>query len=79
MTIIHVENLKKEYKINVKKEGLTGAILSLFNPKFEIKQAVKEINFDIKEGEMVGYIGSNGAGKSTTIKNVNRNFDSNIR
>lgn len=68
MTIIHVENLKKEYKINVKKEGLTGAILSLFNPKFEIKQAVKEINFDIKEGEMVGYIGSNGAGKSTTIK-----------
>ena len=30
--------------------------------------AVKGINFEIKEGELVGYIGENGAGKSTTIK-----------
>ncbi|MFA7659219.1 MAG: ATP-binding cassette domain-containing protein [Candidatus Gastranaerophilaceae bacterium] len=68
MAIINVENLKKEYKINVKKEGLIGAILSLFNPKYEIKEAVKGVNFNIEEGEMVGYIGANGAGKSTTIK-----------
>lgn len=68
MPIISVENLKKEYKINVKKEGLTGAVLSLFNPKYEIKEAVKGVNFNIEEGEMVGYIGANGAGKSTTIK-----------
>lgn len=68
MAVINVENLKKEYKINVKKEGLAGAILNLFNPKYEIKEAVKWVNFDIEEGEMVGYIGANGAGKSTTIK-----------
>lgn len=68
MSVINVENLKKEYRINVKKEGLGGAFLSLFHPKYEIKQAVKDINFNIEEGEMVGYIGANGAGKSTTIK-----------
>lgn len=68
MSVINVENLKKDYRINVKKEGLGGAVLSLFNPKYEIKTAVKGINFKIEEGEMVGYIGANGAGKSTTIK-----------
>jgi len=68
MAIIDVENLRKEYKISVKKEGLAGSILSLFNPKFEIKEAVKGVSFQIRKGEMVGYIGANGAGKSTTIK-----------
>lgn len=68
MSIINVENLRKEYKINIKKEGLMGSILSLFNPKYEIKEAVKGINFSIEKGEMIGYIGANGAGKSTTIK-----------
>ena len=31
MAIINVESLKKEYKISVKKEGLMGSFLSLFN------------------------------------------------
>ncbi len=30
--------------------------------------AVTDLNFDIRPGEAVGYIGANGAGKSTTIK-----------
>ena len=32
------------------------------------QRALYDINFEIKEGELVGYIGENGAGKSTTIK-----------
>ncbi|WEG73728.1 ABC transporter ATP-binding protein [Vagococcus intermedius] len=31
---------------------------------------LKDINFEIKKGELVGLIGLNGAGKSTTIKNI---------
>lgn len=31
---------------------------------------LKDINFDVHNGEMIGLIGLNGAGKSTTIKNI---------
>ncbi len=32
--------------------------------------AVKKINFDVKEGEIFGFLGPNGAGKSTTINMI---------
>lgn len=35
---------------------------------FGSKEVLKGINLDIHEGEIIGYIGSNGAGKSTTVK-----------
>ena len=66
--MIKVENLVKTYKIIEKEEGLISYFKNLFHPKYKEFMAVKEINFEIKEGELVGYIGENGAGKSTTIK-----------
>lgn len=66
--MIKVENLVKTYKIIEKEEGLIGYFKKLFHPKYKDFMAVKGINFEIKEGELVGYIGENGAGKSTTIK-----------
>ena len=35
----------------------------------EVK-AVKSISFEIKKGEIVGFLGANGAGKSTTLKMI---------
>lgn len=66
--MIEVKNLRKEFKKPIRGDGITGMVKTLFSRKYEIKEAVKGINFTINEGEMVGYIGSNGAGKSTTIK-----------
>ena len=37
---------------------------------YENKNVLKGINLEIKKGEIIGYIGSNGAGKSTTIKTI---------
>ncbi|MGZ4031999.1 MAG: ABC transporter ATP-binding protein [Tumebacillaceae bacterium] len=66
--MIEVTELVKEYKIAKRKPGLSGAIQGLFKRDYTIKQAVQGVNFSIAKGEMVGYIGANGAGKSTTIK-----------
>ena len=35
---------------------------------FGKKQILKDVSFDIKEGDILGFIGPNGAGKTTTIK-----------
>ncbi len=66
--IIEAKNLTKKYIIPKKESGLSGAVKYLFVPKHSEKYAVKDVNLQIYEGESVAYIGSNGAGKSTTIK-----------
>lgn len=65
---IEVKNVSKEFVSPKKYPGLKGALKGLFSNEKVRKMAVKDISFSIKEGEIVGYIGSNGAGKSTTIK-----------
>lgn len=66
--MIQVQNLTKEFKLYKKQPGFMGTVKGLFSREVEIKKAVDSISFNIAEGEMVGYIGANGAGKSTTIK-----------
>lgn len=68
MSFIEVKNVSKTFKISKRRSGVPGMLANLFVPKYEKKEAVKNIGFNIEKGEMVGFIEPNGAGKSTTIK-----------
>ena len=66
--IIEVQNLHKEFKTFLSRSGVKGAFRDLFTRNYRTKTAVNNISFSVKKGEMMAYIGENGAGKSTTIK-----------
>lgn len=68
MNIIEVQDLRKEFKSYSSRSGLSGAFRDLFTRNYKVLAAVDSISLTVKQGEMVGYIGENGAGKSTTIK-----------
>ncbi len=66
--MIRVEGLTKDFVTSKKYEGLGGTIKSLFCNEKVVKRAIDNLNFTVETGEIFGYIGLNGAGKSTTIK-----------
>jgi len=66
--MIEVKNLTKSYNVYDRREGLRGSIKDLFNPRYKTIEALKDVSFNVNAGEILGYIGTNGAGKSTTIK-----------
>lgn len=64
---IEVKNLTKTYK--VKKRSNADEVARYFGTgKYSLMTAVNNISFTIPSGDIVGFIGANGAGKSTTIK-----------
>jgi ABC-2 type transport system ATP-binding protein len=66
--LITVRRLTKDYHLTDRREGVLGGFVDLVRPRKRMLRAVDDVSFTIDQGEMVGYIGANGAGKSTTIK-----------
>ena len=68
MSLIKAEKLDKTFRIYQRGEGIRGYLKSFISRDYEEVHAVEDLDLEIDEGEMIGYIGANGAGKSTTVK-----------
>lgn len=70
---IEVQDVRKNFKIYYDKgHMLRERVISFYRNKYEKREVLKGISFDIKKGETVGLIGKNGCGKSTTLKLLTR-------
>ena len=84
-TIIRVENLSKRYRIGTRQthNSLRDSMAALARAPLkrlrngrrmpeESIWALKDVNFEVLSGEVIGIIGRNGAGKSTLLKILSR-------
>ncbi len=82
---IQVENVSKKYRISTAytrqtsmKDLLTDCLKAPFRRNGNRRKgkedvwALKDVSFDVQQGELVGVIGRNGAGKSTLLKILTR-------
>lgn len=73
--VIRIENVSVQYRVPTEQVGtLREYAIRVVQRKIKIRtfNALEDVSFQVKKGEVFGLIGSNGAGKSTLLKVVAR-------
>lgn len=67
--VIDVQNITKKFRIYLDKGSqLKERLLFRKRNRYEEREVLKGISFQVRRGEAIGLIGHNGCGKSTTLK-----------
>ncbi len=69
--ILKIEHVSMRFRMaNDRVTSIKEMVTLLLKKKVEFREfwALKDVSFDVRRGEVLGLIGRNGAGKSTTLK-----------
>lgn len=66
--MIVVEDLVRQFEVTVREPGLRAALRSIVHREHRTVTAVENISFTAEGGQVLGFLGPNGSGKTTTLK-----------
>lgn len=67
--MIEINHVRKKYKLYGRPQDRFKEVISIRRKSYHQDfEALKDISFDVMQGETVGIIGTNGSGKSTILK-----------
>lgn len=71
--VIEVQNVTKSFKVyKDRTKSIKDLLVTAGRARYEKREVLRGISFQVKKGEAVALIGSNGCGKSTTLKLVTK-------
>ena len=59
--VVVMKNVTKQFKVLNRHEGLKGSLRDLFSRDYRIVKAVEDVSLTVNRGEIIGYLGPNGA------------------
>ena len=70
---IEVKNITKSFRVYLdQSNSIKEFVIFSKRRRYENREVLRGISFDVKKGEAIGLVGHNGCGKSTTLKLLTR-------